>query len=161
MKTKLIGTEYQIAARGDWEQISKAVKMTIWEIENTQPKENFPSENNAIENEFLTRYLVPRKEEGFKDYKNRFVKSIFGVGIQGKLVSLLCGNVLPLDFYLTQNNGESILRVSSEIREREYRAMINATGNYCTRGFVIATRLRGLFRQHDILSKYETLDKLI
>jgi hypothetical protein len=50
----------------------------------------------------------------------------------------LIGKKVPFNFHLTQNNGESTLRVDSVTGEGKYQATISASGNYAERGASIA-----------------------
>ena len=58
------------------------------------------------------------------------------------LLKLLIGKKVPFNFHLTQNNGESTLRVDSVTREGKYQATISASGNYAERGASIATGVK-------------------
>jgi hypothetical protein len=55
------------------------------------------------------------------------------------VLKLLIGKKVPFNFHLTQNNGESTLRVDSVTREGKYQATISASGDYAERGSSIAT----------------------
>ena len=55
------------------------------------------------------------------------------------LLKLLIGKKVPFNFHLTQNNGESTLRVDSVTREGKYQTTISASGDYAERGASIAT----------------------
>ena len=54
------------------------------------------------------------------------------------VLKLLIGEKVPFNFQLTQNNGESTLRVNSLTGEGKYQATISASGNYAERGASIA-----------------------
>ena len=55
------------------------------------------------------------------------------------ILKLLIGIIIPLNFHLTQNNGESTLRVDSVLREGKYQATISASGDYTEKGASNAT----------------------
>ena len=54
------------------------------------------------------------------------------------VLKLLILKKVPSNFHLTQNNGESTLRVDSVTGEGKYQATISASGNYAERGALIA-----------------------
>jgi hypothetical protein len=68
----------------------------------------------------------------FVFYELYFVVALF-------VLKLLIGKKVPFNFHLTQNNGESTLRVDSVTREGKYLATISASGDYAERGSSIAT----------------------
>jgi len=161
-KTKSIGTEYQIAAKGDWNQVAKAVATTKQLIEGTRPQTSFFSQSAIdLESGMLKGYLVPKEGESFADYKDRVIQVYVGAGVKGKWVKVIIGNKLPTRFELTQNNGESILRVKSETGKGSYQATISASGNYSGRGASIAEGLRETLEQGSVKHTCKTLDKLI
>lgn len=55
------------------------------------------------------------------------------------VLKLLIWKKVPINFHLTQNNGESTLRVASVTREGKYQATISASGDYAEIGASIAT----------------------
>jgi hypothetical protein len=58
------------------------------------------------------------------------------------VLKLLIGNKVQFNFHLTQNNGESTLRVDSVTREGKYQATTIASGDYAERGASIATGVK-------------------
>jgi len=99
---KSMGTEYQIITKGTWEQVAKACRITKAVIKNTQPKTCFfnSREIEAIKSA-LTKYLTPKEEENFADYKNRVLEKYSG--IKEKLKSLLTENNIPFTGYRDNN----------------------------------------------------------
>jgi hypothetical protein len=161
-KNKSMGTEYQIVAQGTWEQVAESVRVTKEAIEKSSFKrEFFSSEDIKLEDKILKVYLVPQKGEGFEDYKKKFIQLFVGNGIKGKLASLLAGKKTLCNFHLTQNNGESTLKVESIIRKGRYQVTISASGYYDERGKSIATNVRKSLEQGAVQHTYKTLDKLI
>ncbi len=54
------------------------------------------------------------------------------------VLKLLIGDKVPFNFHLTQNNGESTVKVDSVTREGKYQATISVSGDYIERGASIA-----------------------
>jgi hypothetical protein len=161
-KNKSIGTEYQIAAQGTWEQVAESVRTTKEAIKSTQPIASFFSSGEIeVENRILRAYLVPKEGEIFGDYKERLIQTFSGNGVRGKLASLLSGKKITFNFHLTQNNGESTLRIDSVTQEGGYQAKIRASGDYTERGASIATGVKESLERGSVQHTYKTLDKLI
>jgi len=160
VEIKSIGTEYQIIIKGPWEQVAKAGRITKAIIKNTQSRTCFfnSKEIEAIKN-VLTKYLTPKEEENFTDYRDRVFEKYSG--IKEKLKELLIDNKGPFHFNLIEFKGESTLLVESIIREKEYQATISTSGDYSKRGASIATGLKEALEQNSIPFSYKTLDKLI
>jgi len=166
-KTKSMGTEYQIVAKGNWEQVADVARITKEAIESTRAEEGFftvsplTMESGELENRILKAYLLPQEGETFADYKNRFIQAFAGTGAKGKLASLLSGKKVQLNFHLFRNGGESTLKIESLIGEGRYQATIGASGDYSDRGASIATDVKEALEQASVQHTYRTLDRLI
>ena len=78
-----MGTEYQIGAEADWEQVSKVVRATKDLIKSTQPRSTFLTRgDNEIEDNALRGVLVPQEQESFMEYRNRFNQVYVGSGLR-------------------------------------------------------------------------------
>ena len=164
-KTKAMGTEYQIIAKGTWEQVADASRITKEIIKETQPRSSNLFDDNygqvKLENKILTGYLPPQEGDSFADYKTRINQIYLGTGIIGKIASLFKGDKIQFYFNLILNDGESTLKIESVTRERQYQATINASGDFSKRGASIATGLKEALERDSIQHSYKTIDKLI
>jgi len=159
--TKSMGREYSISLQGNWNQVSEIVNVTKDIIENTRSDLSLVSTANDLEDRLLQGYLVPQKEESFKQYKTRFIQAFLGQGIKAKIFSVWLGKRVRFEFQLTQNEGESTLRVFSVVKEGKYQTTISASGDYLERGTSISDALKETLEEDSIIHSYKSIDKVI
>lgn len=160
-KVKSLGVEYKIRAKGDWEHIAETARTTKKLIKDTQQGNFMFYDEINLENQILKMYLIPKEEESFTDYKQRFIQTLIGTGFKGKLANFLVRKKVPLSYHLTRNEGESILAVCLEVRAKEYQLIVGASGEYSGRGKEIAEGIKNCIESKGIKCEYETLDKMI
>lgn len=148
-KLQLIGNLYQFHAEGNWPYIAQATRAMKDAISSTirPPRRDFDAlfsifgEQNVLERRILEAFFVPKEEESFGEYKQRFIHGLGGEGLRGWLAGFLMGKKMPFEYDLKTSNGDR-LSLDLKVREKQFDCTLGVSGIYSPRGELIAQKIR-------------------
>jgi hypothetical protein len=171
-KSRMMGKQYQIVMKGDWEDVAQAVRETKGllrgAVQSASRSRGFfnlaSSYGNDLALKALNAYIEPNEGESFADYRMRFIEAFTNNGFQKGLLRLFSMGKVPFGFNVRTTVNDTltgVLEMSSVTRKDKFSLDIGVAGKYLSVGSSVASGLQLHSEGTPIGYGGRTLDKLV